>query len=340
MGGMRGSIADTIAGARASLKNPSRPFTPADPLRRLSAHSLLPRSEHGPAPPTPLIETSNFEGERPFTQHRRKTPLPAPGGLGGSLGALNCAFGAGVSVGPGGQLGADILSLDDDEVPSQRPSSQSGRIGTAARREAEKEKETAGAGSSRGASDAAASPAWLAIEAQMPLLIKRGKTSGGAGSEAVRVMAACDAIMGVVADFETVQSLSTEQRSSVVKAAAGCLDMKEPVDLMAKAGKVILAVTKGGANLLAVAKLLFRLSKTAANDEILRAEGICETVVSALRGGGRLESVLSHIGRLSEQCEQEVEAVMLLFAVSALYISLLHYPLSFFFLPPPLYLTI
>jgi len=79
MGGMRGSIADTIAGARASLKNPSRPFTPADPLRRLSAHSLLPRSEHGPAPPTPLIETSNFEGERPFTQHRRKTPLPSPG---------------------------------------------------------------------------------------------------------------------------------------------------------------------------------------------------------------------------------------------------------------------
>jgi hypothetical protein len=41
MGGMRGSIADTIAGARASLKNPSRPFTPADPLRRLSAHSLV-----------------------------------------------------------------------------------------------------------------------------------------------------------------------------------------------------------------------------------------------------------------------------------------------------------
>ena len=50
------------------------------------------------------------------------------------------------------------------------------------------------------------------------------------------------------------QSLSTEQRSAVVKAAAGCLEMKEPVQLMAKVGKVILAVTKGGANLLAVSR--------------------------------------------------------------------------------------
>ncbi len=96
MGGIRGSIADTIAGARASLKNPSRPFTPADPLRRLSAHSLLQRSDHGPAPATPLIETSNFEGERPFTQQRRKAPLPAPGGLGASsFGALHGPLGGG-----------------------------------------------------------------------------------------------------------------------------------------------------------------------------------------------------------------------------------------------------
>ena len=78
---------------------------------------------------------------------------------------------------------------------------------------------------------------------------------------------------------------------------------------MAKVGKVILAVTKGGANLLAVAKLLFRLSKTAANDEVLRSEGISQAVVSALQGAGRLESVLGHIARHSEQCEQEVEAV-------------------------------
>jgi hypothetical protein len=56
--------------------------------------------------------------------------------------------------------------------------------------------------------------------------------------------------------------------------------------------QVILAVTKGGANLLAVAKLFFRLSKTPANDAVLRGEGVCEGVVTALRAGGRLESVL------------------------------------------------
>jgi len=73
---------------------------------------------------------------------------------------------------------------------------------------------------------------------------------------------------------------------------------------MAKVGKVILAVTKGGGNLLAVAKLLFRLSKTSVNDEILRGEGISQAIVSALLGAGRLESVLGHIARLSDQCEQ------------------------------------
>jgi hypothetical protein len=55
-------------------------------------------------------------------------------------------------------------------------------------------------------------------------------------------------------------------------------------------------VTKGGANLLAVAKLFFRLSKTPANDAVLRGEGVCECVVTALRAGGRLESVLGGCG--------------------------------------------
>jgi hypothetical protein len=34
-------------------------------------------------------------------------------------------------------------------------------------------------------------------------------------------MAACDAILGALTNFETVQVLSTEQRSAIVKAAAG-----------------------------------------------------------------------------------------------------------------------
>ena len=229
MGGIRGSIADTIAGARASLKNPSRPFTPADPLRRLSAHSLLQRSDHGPAPATPLIETSNFEGERPFTQQRRKAPLPAPGGLGGSsFGALHGPLGGGLVLGGGGQQGADVLSLDDDEVrdpvahaPSQRPSSRAGRTGTAARKEKERGRDDEGAGAGRGTSaDADACRAWVAIEQHLPVLAKKGRAGGGDGaSEAARVMGACDAVLDVVKDFDMVQSLSTEQRSAVVKAA-------------------------------------------------------------------------------------------------------------------------
>ena len=66
IGRQRGTIADTLAGARASLKNPSRPFTPADPMRRLAAHPLLPSSQQPSAPATPLL-SSAFEPERPFT---------------------------------------------------------------------------------------------------------------------------------------------------------------------------------------------------------------------------------------------------------------------------------
>jgi hypothetical protein len=323
MGGMRGSIADTIASARASLKNPSRPFTPADPMRRLSAHSLLPRADYGVAPPTPLIETSNFEGERPFTQHRRKTPLPAPGGLGAPAGVLGPLGGVSSLAGVG-QRQADILSLEDDDAcdvgpqgPTQHSSLRSGRRENVLRKEKGSRDNTSLTRGGRASSaDDSASAVWNALEAQLPVLVKKGRESGsGSGGEAMRVMAACDSILSQVTDLDTVQALTTEERTAVVKAAASCLEMKEPVELMAKVGKVILAVTKGGANLLAVAKLLFRLSKNSANDETLRSEGVGEAVLAAVAAGGRLESVLGHIARLSEQCEQEVEAVMLLFAV-------------------------
>jgi hypothetical protein len=123
----------------------------------------LQRGDHGPPPATPLIETSNFEGERPFTQQRRKAPLPAPGGLGGSSfgalhgplggGGLGGLGGSGGGGGGGGQHGADVLTLDDDDArdpvahaPSQRPSSRSGRTGTAALKEREREKDDEGGG--------------------------------------------------------------------------------------------------------------------------------------------------------------------------------------------------
>jgi hypothetical protein len=108
----RGSIADTIASARASLKNPSRPFTPADPLRRLHGSSLASPSAPRP-PPTPLM-SSSFEPERPFTS-LLSNPLPPPtrpsmrppsrGGTGGE--------------GGGRDREPQILSLDEDDAMTQ-----------------------------------------------------------------------------------------------------------------------------------------------------------------------------------------------------------------------------
>lgn len=124
---MGGSIADTIANARASLKNPSRPFTPADPQRRLHAHGQLPGKD-APGrlipPPTPLIHENFFEAERPFTS-LLKTPLPAQGSFksGRTLSQTSLPKsargerGAGGGAFPEGAPNLDILTLDDDDAP-------------------------------------------------------------------------------------------------------------------------------------------------------------------------------------------------------------------------------
>lgn len=65
--------------------------------------------------------------------------------------------------------------------------------------------------------------------------------------------------------------LSTSQRSEIVKSAAKMLDSKD-AKLVAKLGSLILRITKGGANLLSVSKLLFKLSKTSSNDAIFLQE--------------------------------------------------------------------
>ena len=68
--------------------------------------------------------------------------------------------------------------------------------------------------------------------------------------------------------------LNSSQRSEIVKSAAKVLDSKDS-KLVAKLGSLILRITKGGANLLSVSKLLFKLSKTPSNDVIFLQEVSC-----------------------------------------------------------------
>ena len=124
----RGTIADTLASARASLKNPSRPFTPADPQRRL--HGSLASPSMPRPPPTPLVNLNSvFEAERPFTSmHNALRPPTKPLGTAGSrplsragmVSPLKQQDDVSSSLGARGSKasssGADILSLDDDSV--------------------------------------------------------------------------------------------------------------------------------------------------------------------------------------------------------------------------------
>lgn len=118
----RGTIADTLASARASLKNPSRPFTPADPQRRL--HGSLASPSQPRPPPTPFINLNSvFEAERPFTSlHGAPLPPTKPLGSGtrplSRAGLVSPQKPEGATGAPterrGSRPGPDILSLDDD----------------------------------------------------------------------------------------------------------------------------------------------------------------------------------------------------------------------------------
>eukprot|EP00961_Rhodomonas_salina_P268738 3631711-Rhodomonas_salina.1 len=153
-GSGRGTIADTLASARAmaSLSNPSRPFTPADPLRRLHGQPLM-ASNNQPPPPTPFLPVSStFEPERPFTG-RFKTPLPTR--------PSDAARGD-----QRRQQGAEVMVLSDDDPKLESPTSY-----TRGRANASSEEEAAGADESQ---------AWEVIKDVLPDL-KVAKGGGGGG---------------------------------------------------------------------------------------------------------------------------------------------------------------
>jgi hypothetical protein len=266
IGRQRGTIADTLAGARASLKNPSRPFTPADPLRRLAAHPLLPSSQQPSAPATPLLY-GGFEPERPFTGR-----VTASGRSQRLLRKHVSADGvAEDSESQPSTDGAQILVLNDDDTEFL-----SGTAGSGLSMDDTSRKQNI----------------WPVVESLLSTL--------SPGMDSISVMRACDKLLELLSIKDAIGQLGTSQRSDIVRAAARCLESSEPIQVAKLAG-VILLVTKGGPNLLACAKILFRFSKSASNDDLFIHEGLYHRMVGAI-GESRLNRVISAFekGRTSE----------------------------------------
>ena len=274
IGRQRGTIADTLAGARASLKNPSRPFTPADPMRRLAAHPLLPSSQQPSAPATPLL-SSAFEPERPFTGRAATS--------GRSQRLLRKHISPeGVIEGSDSGDGTQILVLNDDETEVL-----CGTVGT---------------GSS--AADAIRKQhIWPEIESLLGSL--------NSGSDCLSVLQISDRLLELLSFDDAIAQLGTSQRSDIVRAAARCLESSEPMQVAKLAG-VILLVTKGGSNLLACAKILFRFSKSPSNDDLFIQERLCHRMVGAI-GESRLKRVISAFekGKISDAI-MDAEAIVYL----------------------------
>ena len=252
LGQQQGTIADTIAGARASLKNPSRPYTPADPLRRLQP-SLL--STQLTPPATPLLSLQPFEAERPFTgrpatsaRHQRLMRQSEVENL--------------------AEKATQVLILDDDDTES---------VGTA--------------GLSRVPSTSSTKSEklglWHHIEPLLPVLRPSQKSS--------EILKVCDKLQQLLSQPDAALLVGTSQRSEIVRSAARCLESSEPRQLAKLAG-VILLVTKGGPNLLACAKILFKLSKSSSNDELFFQEALCHRLVVMI-GESRVKRVLAALER-------------------------------------------
>jgi hypothetical protein len=148
---------------------------------------------------------------------------------------------------------------------------------------------------------------WPSVKDHLTKLLA-GSASGQDGA----VRESCDAICALLPNHASAKALGTAQRSEIVRSAAKGLDSKDPLTLL-KLAKVILRATKGGANLLAVSKLLFRLSKVSSNDALFLSEGLLPAILAAL-GPARVEAVRALLARGGEGAEAELEAAQLLAA--------------------------
>ena len=262
IGRQRGTIADTLAGARASLKNPSRPFTPSDPLRRLGAHSLLPSAQNYSAPATPLL-SGGFEPERPFTG-RAATSGRSQRLLRKHVDGVLTEEAEFTTSGEGAQ----ILVLNDEDTDSVCGASVYSNMGEDRHL------------------------IWPEVESLLNDLQP--------GSDGLTILKTSNRLLELLSITDAISQLGTSQRSDIVRSAARCLEISEPRQLAKLAG-IILLVTKGGSNLLACAKILFKFSKSPSNDDLFVHEGLCQRIVGAV-GESRLKRVISAFqkGRTSE----------------------------------------
>ena len=259
-GAARGGVASVLAGARASLVNPSRPYTPADALRPLFAgtdYSSRPSSAYSTAELRQGFEggSNGVYGSVEFDAVRAsdefagagvRVPFAAVNGL-----RPNSSHGFRESAPRGPpQVGSQSIEFPAEitEQPTELPLATDGRGGP----------------SGGGAATAA-----LVAELDLPG-VDRLKLMDDLWHHVTGVEYRDDQAAGLPVERIVVGRLSrlTEEHNSDAK-------------MLLAIGRVLLqAISRRGSGLQSTCRMLFKLSKNEKNDELFNAAHIIEPLIS------------------------------------------------------------
>lgn len=266
----RGGVASVLAGARASLVNPSRPYTPADGLRPLFAgtdYNSRPTSAYSGSELRQSFDAAasadNVYGSVEFDAVRASDEFGAGGAV---AGRPNSSHGARERRTQGGPPQVESHSIEfppeEPAKPTELPLPMDGADAAAH-----------GAGSGGGAATAA-----LVAELDLPGADRLQlceelwyHVTGAAYRE--------DVLVGLPVERIVVGRLSrlTEEHSG------------EPQLLLAIARVLLQAISRRGSGLQSTCRMLFKLSKDEKNDELFNSAHVIEPLVSlVIREAGEM----------------------------------------------------
>eukprot|EP00658_Telonema_sp_P-2_P014551 TRINITY_DN15531_c0_g1_i19.p1 TRINITY_DN15531_c0_g1~~TRINITY_DN15531_c0_g1_i19.p1 ORF type:complete len:771 (-),score=188.37 TRINITY_DN15531_c0_g1_i19:75-2387(-) len=283
----RGTIANTLAQARASLLEPSRPFTPADSA---NSRSLFKGSDYAHRPATADCYDINM---RPDTSYTRE-PLSNQGE--NSMGqATHNEFMWSTTEGgtvydleaesaqeqfpapPARPLSSSRISMDCSAVakPSPPPKAKCSAPASQSPRQ-----------SNKNISDPTPrQPTKVKKPSELPEWLEAALEKLDGSNQLDTRLSGCDTILDFLLEHQDVEFRTAQPSMSraIQRKVFKLMDAKEPA-VLAKLGTIALNVTSKQENICSVCKLLFRLSKDEANDTVVGEPSLLRTVLGLSEG--------------------------------------------------------
>jgi len=280
----RGTIANTIAQARASLLDPSRPFTPADALNNRS-----------------LFKGHEYGDHRPQTSDCYNIPMRPDTVPSDPQGEMDMGESADYMYSEGG---ADVYDVHAEQVTwANQPSASSYEIpaemvrpevqqrlafdctpqqpkspAPPTRKGVASSPRRSSGGGNRSDAEPAASDEPPAAATKTPTSKKEKKEMPGWLQNALDKLEpqsaeedklqACDAILEVISSEEDFRGTQASAARAIQRKIFKLMDSKT-ARLLGKLGTIALNVTGKMENITSVCKLLFRLSKEESNDTVI-----------------------------------------------------------------------